>query len=113
VRIRSEHAVGYLKGRFSSLRGLRQQIDDPVDHQRALEWIRACIILHTYVIRRGLEDDDFVGELIAEGLEPGARDEEVLPPPEAARETRGQRKRRQVKERLFLEGNAELMLNEM
>ncbi|KAF7291261.1 DDE Tnp4 domain-containing protein [Mycena indigotica] len=33
VRIRSEHAVGYLKGRWQSLRGLRQQIKNAVDHQ--------------------------------------------------------------------------------
>ncbi|GLB38048.1 putative DDE superfamily endonuclease [Lyophyllum shimeji] len=37
VRIKSEHAVGYLKGRFQSLKGLRQQIKDERDHRRALE----------------------------------------------------------------------------
>ncbi|KAF8577493.1 hypothetical protein K439DRAFT_1282785, partial [Ramaria rubella] len=44
------HAVGYLKGRFSSLNGLRQQIDDEVDHHQALEWIHACIVIHTLIL---------------------------------------------------------------
>ncbi|KAF8151555.1 hypothetical protein B0H34DRAFT_616153, partial [Crassisporium funariophilum] len=45
----SRHAMGYIKGRVCSLRGLRQQIDDVVDHVRAVAWIKACIVLHTLV----------------------------------------------------------------
>ena len=50
VRIRSEHCMGYLKGRWSSLRGLRLRID----HQGAKEltslWIMTCIHLHNFAI---------------------------------------------------------------
>ena len=41
--------MGYLKGRFSSLRGLRQQISDATDHKRALAWVKTCIIIHTLI----------------------------------------------------------------
>ena len=50
VRIRSEHCVGYLKGRWSSLCGLRLRID----HQDAKEltslWVMTCIHLHNFAI---------------------------------------------------------------
>ncbi|KAJ7748991.1 hypothetical protein B0H16DRAFT_1223401, partial [Mycena metata] len=49
VRVKSEHAMGYIKGRFASLRGLRQQIDDSNDHECALAWVKVCIIIHTLV----------------------------------------------------------------
>ncbi|KAJ7616875.1 hypothetical protein B0H17DRAFT_876951, partial [Mycena rosella] len=49
VRVKSEHAMGYIKGRFCSLRGLRQQIDDSVDHERALAWVKTCVVIHTLV----------------------------------------------------------------
>ncbi|KAF8576020.1 hypothetical protein K439DRAFT_1368342, partial [Ramaria rubella] len=73
-RIQSEHAIGYLKGWFASLKGLWQQIDDEVDHQQALEWIRACIVIHTLI--RQVEEEqaelpidyDFEEELVGEGM---------------------------------------------
>ncbi|KJA13569.1 hypothetical protein HYPSUDRAFT_119452, partial [Hypholoma sublateritium FD-334 SS-4] len=49
VRVKSEHAMGYFKGRFCSMRGLRQQIDDARDHERAVAWIKACIVIHTLI----------------------------------------------------------------
>lgn len=60
----------YFKGRFCSLRGLCQQIDDSVDHQRALAWIKACIVIHTLVglIEHDKEDPEFVDELVLAGL---------------------------------------------
>ena len=66
VRVKSEHAMGYLKGRFSSLRGLRQQIDDATDHKRALAWVKTCVIIHTLVsfIEEGDEDGEFITELV-------------------------------------------------
>ncbi|KJA13254.1 hypothetical protein HYPSUDRAFT_115878, partial [Hypholoma sublateritium FD-334 SS-4] len=49
VRVKSEHAMGYIKGWFCSLQGLRQQIDTAQDHQCAIAWIKTCIVLHTLV----------------------------------------------------------------
>lgn len=100
--MKSEHAMGYIKGRFSSLRGLCQQIDNAVDHARALAWIKTCIVIHTLIsfIESGSEDSDFVDELIAEGRDaPVAPENELVA--ESVRETRGQGRREQLKADLF------------
>lgn len=57
VRIRSEHCMGFIKGRWSSLRGLRVQINEPLHIQFASLWITSCIVLHTFAMRyeSGLE----------------------------------------------------------
>lgn len=113
VRIRSEHAVGLFKGRFQSLRGLRQQIKNDQDHCRALEWIRTCIVLHnlTLEIEHGsvVEESDWEEELIANGQDSEAAsnsDSDIaanrrVSEHDARRESAGQRKRRKVKEALF------------
>lgn len=69
--MKSEHAMGYIKGRFCSLRGLRQQIDNSRDHELALIWVKTCIIIHTLVsvIEQGDEDEDFISELVEEGID--------------------------------------------
>ncbi|KAF7300775.1 DDE Tnp4 domain-containing protein [Mycena kentingensis (nom. inval.)] len=50
VRVRSEHAVGYLKGRFSSLRGLRIRIDDQDSIGFATYWVIACMVVHNFAM---------------------------------------------------------------
>ena len=94
VRVKSEHAMGYIKGRFCSLRGLRQQIDNALDHERAVAWIKACIVIHMliFLIEHGEKDPQFVLELIQEGgvdLQQPAEAEDELAT-EVARETQGQ-----------------------
>jgi hypothetical protein len=71
LRIRSQHAVGSLKGRFGSLRVLRQQIRDDRFHELSLEWIKACIVVHMmcFSIERYLPDGGMVEELLREGRE--------------------------------------------
>ena len=71
VRVKSEHAMGYIKGRFCSLRGLRQQINNPQDHECTLIWVKTCIIIHTLVsiIEHGDEDGSFIAELVQEGTD--------------------------------------------
>jgi hypothetical protein len=98
--------MGYLKGRFSSLRGLRQQIDDATDHKRALAWVKTCIIIHTLVsfIEEGDEDDEFMAELVREGTDaPGDATGQVdrEPSSDMQRETQGQSKRAELKRMLF------------
>jgi hypothetical protein len=106
--VKSEHAMGYIKGRFCSLRGLRQQIDNDIDHKRALLWIKACIVIHTLIaiIESGSEDEGYVNELVQEGLAatvPTDTDDNT-PDPAPGRETRGQRKRNALKAQLFESG---------
>lgn len=105
MRIKSEHAVGYLKGRFQSLKGLRQQIKNETDHLRAVEWIRTCIVIHTLIhdIEHGEEDSDWEEDAIAEGLtsDSSSSSDDDRVAADIRRESTGQRKRRKVKEGLF------------
>lgn len=50
LRVRSEHAIGALKGRFQCLRGLRLLINSKLDHVNACRWITIAIILHNIVV---------------------------------------------------------------
>ena len=50
VRIRSEHAIGFLKGRFQSLKGLRVRIRDARSHKFATYWVLTCIGIHSFAM---------------------------------------------------------------
>jgi hypothetical protein len=50
IRVRSEHCMGALKGRFQSLRGLRVNILSNSDHIKACQWVTVAIILHNMVV---------------------------------------------------------------
>jgi hypothetical protein len=65
IRIRVEHAIGLLKGRFQSLFELRIQIYTHEKHLWAVMWIRCCIILHNLVlqIEAGKDDREWREEL--------------------------------------------------
>jgi hypothetical protein len=60
IRIRSEHTIGALKGRFQCLKGLRLSLDTPKDIQRATLWVHGCFTLHAFAmddeLERGTED---------------------------------------------------------
>lgn len=58
VRIRSEHCMGFLKGRWASLRGLRVRINNERGLQFASLWITACIHLHAFAMDH--EDAHFI-----------------------------------------------------
>ena len=45
-RVRIEHAIGILKGRFSSLREMRTQIRNRKEMKVAIKWIISCVVLH-------------------------------------------------------------------
>ena len=111
MRIRSEHAVGYLKGRFQSLRGLRQQINSERDYILALAWVRTCLIIHSFAAR--VEDQNYESdfwEWVEEGRSGEEEREEDEPVegfmwagagPLLPGESEPQRKRRHVQEALF------------
>ncbi|KDQ52058.1 hypothetical protein JAAARDRAFT_91379, partial [Jaapia argillacea MUCL 33604] len=74
VRIRSEHAIGFLKGHFQSLKSLRVNIKDETSHKFATYWVIACIAVHAYAMQcedeEREDDSDAVDAdpFIAEGL---------------------------------------------
>ena len=51
VHVRSEHCVGFLKGRWSSLRGLHIAITDEKSLHFATLWIIGCIHLHAFAMK--------------------------------------------------------------
>ncbi|CAA7264516.1 unnamed protein product [Cyclocybe aegerita] len=57
VRVRSEHCVGYLKGQWSSLRGLHVAINNSAGLQYATLWIIACIHLHAFAMKHEAGQD--------------------------------------------------------
>ena len=50
VCIHSEHCVGFLKGHWQSLRGLRVHINQPTHLQYATLWITTCVLLHAFAM---------------------------------------------------------------
>jgi hypothetical protein len=55
VRVRSEHCIGFLKGRFQSLKGLRLTINNREDHIYATQWIMACVAVHNFALLHELK----------------------------------------------------------
>lgn len=84
ICIHSEHAIGFLKGRFQSLKGLRVNIHDKASHRFATYWVISCIAVHSFVMtceaeeqtNNGNNDSDAVydDEFIQEGLETDSED---------------------------------------
>jgi DDE superfamily endonuclease len=50
IRIRSEHCIGFLKGRFQSLRDLRIRINMENNMKFAALWVTACIAVHSFAM---------------------------------------------------------------
>ncbi|KNZ45054.1 hypothetical protein VP01_8537g1, partial [Puccinia sorghi] len=45
-QVRIEHAIGILKGQFSSLHELRTQIRNHYEMKDSIQWIISCVVLH-------------------------------------------------------------------
>lgn len=59
ARVISEHTIGLLKGRFPWLRSIRKVItEDPDTLHDILGLIDACVILHNFLIKRGLQEKE-------------------------------------------------------
>lgn len=112
LRIRSEHAIGFLKGRFHSLKNLRLSITDTDSHQFATFWVTSCIGIHSFAMQCELEErneddwDVMQDPFIVEGLDDDSSDEDgnYVNPRERLSQARlraGRDKRRKLKERLF------------
>ena len=50
TRVVNEHCIGMLKGRFQCLRGLRVVIRNKRHHKKAVYYIRACAVLHNFLL---------------------------------------------------------------
>lgn len=57
ARVVSEHTIGLLKGRFPWLRSIRKVIkDDECTLAEILSFMDACVILHNFLLHRGLSN---------------------------------------------------------
>ena len=85
VRIRSEHAIWFLKGRWHLLKHLRVRITDERSHKFATYLIAACVGLHAFAMQckedERIDDDDGQHEepFIAEGLSSSSSDDDTPP----------------------------------
>ncbi|RDB17113.1 hypothetical protein Hypma_001673 [Hypsizygus marmoreus] len=76
IHIRSEHAIGFLKGCFQSLKDLHMHIKDEASHKLATYWVGACIGIYSFAMQCEAEErannDDGDGVMndpfIAKGL---------------------------------------------
>ncbi|GAU99305.1 hypothetical protein RvY_10330 [Ramazzottius varieornatus] len=59
TRIKIEHTIGILKGRFPSLQSLRIKIHDKQTHRAAVEWTQACVVLHNILLEDSYFDDNW------------------------------------------------------
>jgi len=79
LRVRSEHAIGMLKGRFSSLKELRLRLNGEKDYDSATSWVLVCCIFHNICRQHDdleLETTDAVGPNDP-WVEPGAHANEA------------------------------------
>ena len=50
IRVRSEHTIGQLKGRFQSFRSMPTLILGKETHTLVVLWIRSCVVLHNLLL---------------------------------------------------------------
>jgi hypothetical protein len=68
VCIWSEHAFGYLKGCFHSLKNLHIKIKDKTTHISVTYWIAACIGVHAFAIQ--CEEQEQLDHSVADQEDP-------------------------------------------
>jgi len=90
VCIRSEHAIGFLKGHFQSLKNLWVSINSKKGHILTTYWVAACIWIHSFAMQckekeRSLKNSDlganFEDPFIAEDLSLSSDQEVTVLPP--------------------------------
>ncbi|EFP78485.2 uncharacterized protein PGTG_04441 [Puccinia graminis f. sp. tritici CRL 75-36-700-3] len=52
-RVRNEHTIGILKGRWASLQHLRLAIQKPSDMMEIIRWVNCCVTLHNMLAHLG------------------------------------------------------------
>ncbi|KIM77327.1 hypothetical protein PILCRDRAFT_76885 [Piloderma croceum F 1598] len=97
VRIHSKHVIGFLKGRFHSLKHLQLHISDERSQKFATYWIAACIGVYAFIMQCEDEeqedvDSDFEDPFIAEGLSPSSSSSDSEPTPQSHQGNTSQRR---------------------
>jgi DDE superfamily endonuclease len=58
-RVKSEHCIGILKGRFPFLRHIRLRLGSKEDMDRIIDHVRGAVVLHNYLLTEN-EDDTWI-----------------------------------------------------
>ena len=100
LRVKSEHTIGILKGRWSSLKELRVALATDKQFSFAMGWVLACCVLHNFCVKEG----DAFSEKALSDVSPAS----VMQPEVGARE-----RRREVLERVcaFMRQNGSYRAN--
>ncbi|CAH7689103.1 hypothetical protein PPACK8108_LOCUS24172 [Phakopsora pachyrhizi] len=61
-KLRNEHTIGILKGRWASLREMRNQIRSPQEMEYLTQWVSACIVLHNLLAKIGDKWEELFSE---------------------------------------------------
>lgn len=61
-RVKSEHCIGILKGRFPYLRCIRQKLGNKFQMERIIRFVRGTVVLHNWLIDEPIDDDWIVRE---------------------------------------------------
>lgn len=73
-RVKSEHCIGILKGRFPFLRQIRLKLGNKHHMKRIIDYVRGAVVLHNFLIGQPFEDE-WLNDVQEEGeddLEPEA-----------------------------------------
>jgi hypothetical protein len=111
LRVRSEHCMGALKGRWQSLRGLRVAINSKREHVQACRWITVAIVLHNIVVsQEGSEWSDYYISQYDMSEEPGppADDDHIPGVLRSVRTGNGEARREELIDALLRERNLDL-----
>jgi DDE superfamily endonuclease len=71
-RVKSEHCIGLLKGRFPFLRGIRMLLGNKAHMARIIDHVRGAVILHNFMIGQPFEEDWIDTDECIDDLEPEA-----------------------------------------
>jgi DDE superfamily endonuclease len=69
-RVKSEHCIGLLKGRFPFLRGIRMLLGNRLHMNRIIDHVRAAVILHNFMIGEPFEEEWIAADEGVDDLEP-------------------------------------------
>lgn len=61
-RVKSEHCIGMLKGRFPFLRSIRMKFGNRKQLKRIIQYVRGAIVLHNFLINEPIDADWIRGE---------------------------------------------------
>ena len=53
ARVRNEHTIGIMKGRWALLQELRLSLQTKRDMQQIIQWVNACVTLHNMLAQLG------------------------------------------------------------